>query len=92
MQPTADEEKTWESVRIPRPVPGGSYFVESLGKRLDAFFGDKRAHAAAAALLEPLLMKQEEMAPDPAPVAIPEPVPGGTEPITRGADPNGDRR
>jgi hypothetical protein len=77
--------------KIPRPVPGGTYTVQSLGW-VDRLMGQRRIDRKVAAELEPLLMSPDEMDPDPEPVAIPEPVPGGTEPIRRGDDPPGETR
>jgi hypothetical protein len=77
---------------IPRPFPGATYAVQSLGRWVDGLMGDRKARADAAARLEPLLMREEEAAPEPEPASIPDPIPGGSEPITRGDDPTGERR
>ena len=69
--------------KIPRPVPGGSYSIESLGRWVDRLMGDTRARRGAGSRLEPLLMREDEDLPDPEAVEIPPPVPGGAEPITR---------
>ena len=88
MEPTTEEldEATWPLAKIPRPLSGGSYSVESLGHFFDKLLGDDKAAAEAAAQLEPFLMKEEEMPPDPEPVDIPEPLSGATETIKRNDD------
>lgn len=73
-------------------MSGGSYSVESLGHFFGKFLGDDKAAAEAAAQLEPFLMSEEEMPPDPAPIDIPEPLPGATETINRGAGSSDERR
>lgn len=93
MDPTTEEldQASWPLTKIPRPLSGGSYSVESLGHFLDKFLGDDKAAAEAAAQLEPFLMREEEMPPDPEPIDIPEPLSGATETINRDAGP-GDKR
>lgn len=73
--------------RIPRPVPGGTGHIESLGRWIDDLLGDARDRRKAAAALEPLLLKEEEMPPDPEPSEAPPPVPDGTGSSTRGGRP-----
>jgi hypothetical protein len=73
--------------RVPRPYPGGSYPIQSLGRWVDRFMGDRKARADAAARLEPFLMRAEDGPAEPEPASIPEPVPGGSEPITKGDAP-----
>lgn len=72
--------------KIPRPVPGGTYSIESMGPLIDRLLGDGIARREAAEALEPLLMREDEDVPEPEPVQIPAPIPGGTEPATKGAD------
>jgi hypothetical protein len=79
------EETAPEGVRIPPPVPGGTGYHESLGRWVDDLFGDRRQREAAARDLAPLL--SDEIPDDPTPSEAPPPVPGGTQPITRGAKP-----
>lgn len=73
--------------KIPRPIEGGTFSEQSLGRWIDRLMGDRRHRREAEAQLEPFLMSRDEMSPDPEPVQIPEPIPGGSEPITRGDDP-----
>jgi hypothetical protein len=79
-----DVQEDWPEVKIPRPRPDGSYSVESLGRWVDRLMGDDKITAKAAELLEPFLMRDEDSEPDPEPVDIPEPRPGGSEDVTRG--------
>jgi hypothetical protein len=64
---------------IPRPLPGGSYAMDSMGSWVDRLLGDRKARAVAAAALEPHLMQDGPPAWEPDPSEIPSPVPGGTE-------------
>jgi len=86
----ADEN---ERIRIPRPVVGGSYDVESLGPIVDRLMGDRRVRKRAA---ETIRMLAAEDGPHDEPtevtVEVPQPVPGGSEPITRGDDPPAEKR
>ena len=84
-----DVEETFPEVKIPRPRPNGSYSVESLGRFIDRLLGSDKIDAMAAAHLEPLLARDDESESEPEPVDIPEPLPGGTEDIKRGARPTG---
>ena len=70
--------------RVPRPIAGGSYEVESLGHWVDRLLGHERAVREAAENLDPLLARPEDMPEGPEPAQIPEPLPGASEPITRG--------
>jgi hypothetical protein len=62
---------------VPRPLPGGSYHVEGLGRFIDNLFGDARAHRRARREMEPILLREDEMPPDPPPSEPPPPLPGG---------------
>lgn len=73
--------------KLPRPVPGGTDHLESLGRFIDNLMGDARMRKAAERELEPLFLKEDEAPEDPPPVELPEPVPGGTEEIVRGGKP-----
>jgi hypothetical protein len=73
--------------KLPRPVPGGTDHLESLGRFIDNLMGDARMRMAATRDLEPLLLEEDETSEDPHPVELPEPVPGGTEGIVRGGNP-----
>ena len=90
-QVQAAEEK--ERIRVPRPVVGGSYDVESLGSIVDRLMGDRRVRERAAETIRTLI-DEDEPAEEPteAPIEVPPPVPGGSEPITRGDDPPAERR
>lgn len=78
--------------KIPRPYPRGSYSIQSMGRWVDQLMGDGKARAVAAEQVEPFLMDRDESLADPEPAEIPEPVPGGSEPITRGDEPAGEPR
>ena len=78
--------------KIPRPYPGGDHAIQSMGRWIDRLMGDRRARTIAAELVEPLLMDRDESLADPEPAEIPEPVPGGSEPITRGDESAGEPR
>ena len=79
-------------VKVPRPIEGAAYTEQSLGGWIDRLMGDHRHRREAATQLEPFLMSAAEMSPDPDPIDIPAPIPGGSEPITKGDDPPGERR
>jgi hypothetical protein len=85
-QAQAAEEE--ERVRIPPPVADGSYDVESLGPIVDRLMGDRRVRERAAEAIRVITAEDEppEEATE-APVEVPPPVPGGSEPVTRGDDP-----
>jgi hypothetical protein len=85
-------EAKFEAAKIPRPYSGGSYSIQSMGRWVDRLMGDRKARADAAERVEPFLMGRDESPADPEPAEIPEPVPGGSEPITKGEDPAGKRR
>ena len=81
-----------QEAKIPRPFPGGSYTIQSMGRWVDRLMGDRKAREEAAEYLEPFLMREDDLPAGPEPADIPEPVPGGSEPITRGDEPAGERR
>jgi hypothetical protein len=83
------EERDIPRSRIPRPVPGGTGHIESLGRWIDNLLGDARIQRRAEKQLETLLLSKEEMPPDPEPVEPPPPVPDGTGTSTRGGGPTG---
>ena len=90
-QAQAAEEE--ERVRIPRPVAHGSYDVESLGPIVDRLMGDRRVRERAAETIRLLTAEDEPIEePTEAPVEVPPPLPGGSEPITRGDDPPAEQR
>jgi len=69
----------------PPPVAGGTEHRESLGRWVDDLMGDRRIHETVSADLRDVL--SENVPDDPPPSQAPPPVPGGTEPVTRGAKP-----
>jgi hypothetical protein len=81
-------EITESKAKLPRPVPGGTEHIESLGHFIDNLMGDARMRKAVERELEPLYLKDDEAPEDPPPVELPEPVPGGTEEFTEGAPPS----
>jgi hypothetical protein len=88
--PAAGEK---ERIRIPRPVVGGSYDLESLGPIVDRLMSDRRVRERAAETIRILIAEDEpSQEPTETPVEVPPPVPGGSEPITRGDDPPAERR
>ena len=64
------------AVTIPRPLEGGSYSVESMGRFVDRLLGHERAVREAAEHLEPLLARRDDMPEDPEPVRDPRADPG----------------
>ena len=76
--------------KLPRPVPGGTEHIESLGRFIDNLMGDARIRKAVERELEPLYLKKDEAPEDPPPVELPEPVPGGTEEVAEGDRPESD--
>lgn len=77
-------EITESKATLPRPVPGGTEHIESLGHFIDNLMGDARIRKAVERELEPLYLKDDEAPEDPSPVELPEPVPGGIEEFTEG--------
>ena len=82
-----DEEDVAPAARIPRPVEGGTEYLESLGRFVDDLMGDSRRRERARLELEPLLLREDEMPQDPPPSQPPPPVPGGTDEESRGKAP-----
>jgi hypothetical protein len=78
---------------VPPPVEDGSYDVESLGSIVDRLMGDRRARERVAETIR-ILTADDEPAEETAeaPVEVPPPVPGGSEPVTRGNDPPAEQR
>jgi hypothetical protein len=66
-----------EELKIPRPIPGGTYSEQSLGRWIDRLMGAERHRRAADRALEPLFAAEETKLPEP--VEVPEPLPGGTD-------------
>ena len=86
----SDFEITESKAKLPRPVPGGTEHIESLGHFIDNLMGDARMRKAVERKLEPLYLKDDEAPEDPPPVELPEPVSGGTEEFTEGDHPESD--
>ena len=91
MQNVTDEERAYE-VKIPPPYPGGEDTHESLGRFVDRLMGHGRDAKEADAALAPVLMEDEDVPDDPAPVEIPEPLPDADEPAKRGRDGDAEER
>lgn len=93
---TEETHVRWDTPRtseeIPPPLAGGTYRVQSLGRWVDRLMGEDRIRREVDAALAPLIADETEVSPEPEPVEIPEPVPGGTEPITKGGDPPAEQR
>ena len=67
--------------RIPRPVPGGTHEIESLGWFVDdVIMGLSRIDRRIDREMEPRLLREDEMPEDPPPSEAPPPVPDGDEP------------
>lgn len=73
--------------RVPPPVFDGTAYLESLGRFVDDFLGDARIRRKVADELEALMLRENEMPPDPPPSEPPPPVPDGTGTSTRGGRP-----
>lgn len=85
-KPLADEPEP-VPVKIPRPVPGGTMELESLGDFVDNLFGHARNRRKVERELEPFFLRDDEMPEDPPPEEAPPPVPDGTEHVTEGQRP-----
>jgi hypothetical protein len=72
-----DTDEEHPLAKIPRPIEGGSYTEQSLGRWIDRSMGDRRHRREAAEELEPFLMSPSEMTPDPVLVDAPEPFTDG---------------
>jgi len=81
-----------QETRMPPPVPGGTMYLESLGRWVDNLMGDERTHRTAERELAPRYLQQEQVPQDPPPSEPPPPVPDGTGTSTRGGRPGGRRR
>jgi hypothetical protein len=81
-----DEEERSFEVKIPPPYPGADYTHESLGRFVDRLMGHERDARKADAAIAPLLMDEEDVPDDPAPVEIPKLIPDADEEVTRGRD------
>ena len=93
MAKRANTETTYSAAAsVPPPVDGGTEHLESLGGLVDRMLGDgrirRRVHSGHAGIV----MRTEDAPDDPEPAQVPEPVPEGTEIITKGEDPPGEQR
>jgi hypothetical protein len=57
--------------KIPPPLAGGTYRVQSLGRWVDRLMGDDRIRRDVEAALAPLIADETETTPDPEPVRDP---------------------
>lgn len=73
-----------EESKLPPPVPGGTMYLESLGRWIDNLLGDERIRRAAQRELSPQYLREDEAPKDPPPSEPPPPVPDGTGTSTRG--------
>jgi hypothetical protein len=80
------KEEVSES-RIPRPVPGGTGYIQSLGRWIDNLMRDADDRRKTAEEIEPMLLGEDEMPPDPEPTEPPPPVPDGSGTSSRGTRP-----
>jgi hypothetical protein len=78
------EDPKPEPARVPPPVPGGTGYVESLGKWIDNLLGAERDRRRAEAELRPHYLREDEVPDDPPPEEAPPPVPDGTGEVERG--------
>jgi hypothetical protein len=72
-QENREFEFTGSRAKLPRPVPGGTEHIESLGHFIDNLMGDARIRKAVERELEPLYLEKDEAPEDPPPVELPEP-------------------
>jgi hypothetical protein len=87
--PGADRIEARLRVRVPPPLEGGSYDIHGTPIHRPAATRPAEPTTATARSLD----HESETAEDDDAVAIPDPVPGGNEPITRvGPPPEEDRR
>jgi hypothetical protein len=75
------------TIGVSTPPPG-----PSIDGTRHAPGGEVRIRRQVEASLAPLLADETEGTSDPSPAEIPEPVPGGTEPVTKGGNPPSERR
>ena len=59
------------SSKVPRPYPGGSYTVQSMGRWIDQLMGDGKARVIAAERVEPFFMDRDYSLADPSPQRSP---------------------
>src|SRR5436853_7849747 len=82
-----DEDRAGIESPIPPPFSDGIEYVESLGRWVDNLFGDRRIQRAADRSMAQVVGPQDE--PDePELVEPPDPVPDGTETLTRNDEPD----
>ncbi|MGH2691862.1 MAG: hypothetical protein ACRDHM_05095 [Actinomycetota bacterium] len=83
------EDARLKEGRLPPPVPGGTGYVESLGKWIDNLLGAERDRRRVEAELRGQYLTEDEMPDDPPPEEAPPPVPDGTGVVERGKPPGG---
>ncbi len=80
-----DEDKRGN---LPPPIEGGTGTYASRGRFIDRLMGDTKIRARARRDVEALVLRSQqgggELPPDPPPVKLPPPVPGGTGTETKG--------
>jgi hypothetical protein len=93
MAKTANTETTHPvAPSLPPPVDGGTDHIESLGGWVDRVLGDRRIRRRVHSDHIGFVMRTEDAPDDPEPAHAPEPVPDGTEIITKGEGPPGEQR
>lgn len=86
----SEADEVIRPVQIPPPVEGGTVIVEDLGRWVAWLTGGLRRERRIAR--EAANLYGESPISEPEPVEVPAPVPGGTEPITKGGDPPAETR
>ena len=75
------DEENMRGILLP-PVEGGTGTYASQGRLIDRLMGDRKIRALARKEVDELVQKSQhggrETPPDPPPVKLPPPVPGGT--------------
>jgi hypothetical protein len=86
-EPATVEQLEPSEGRLPPPVPGGTGFVESLGRWVDKLLGADRDHRRVVAEMRPQYLRDDEIPDDPPPEEPPPLVPDGTGTVERGKGP-----
>jgi hypothetical protein len=81
-----------EQQKLPAPVPDGTTYFESLGTLVDNVMGDARRRRKSDRELAPLWGREDDAPDDPPPADLPDPVPDGSEPLTKGDEPDAEQR
>jgi len=77
-EPASSEDVTL----APPPLSGGIDYHDSLGRLIDNLMGDRRDTKRAHEDMRDLI--SDEVPDDPPPSEVPPPIPGGSDPITKG--------